>query len=37
MVKRGFRTLAIMMAMSMILSPAMSAQAETNRVGTEGV
>ena len=37
MVKRGFRTLAIMMAMSMILSPAMSTQAETNRVGTEGV
>ena len=37
MVKRGFRTLAVVAAMSMMLNPAMTVFAETNRVGTEGV
>ena len=37
MVKRGFRTLAVVAAMSMMLNPAMTVLAETNRVGTEGV
>ena len=37
MVKRGFRTLAVVAAMSMMLNPSMTVFAETNRVGTEGV
>ena len=37
MVKRGFRTLAVVAAMSMMLNPSMTVFAETNRAGTEGV
>lgn len=36
MVKRGFRTLAVVAAMSMMLNPTISVFAETNRVSTDG-
>ncbi len=36
MVKRGFRTLAVVAAMSLMLNPAASVFAETNRVSTDG-
>ena len=36
MVKRGFRTLAVVAAMSLMLNPTISVFAETNRVSTDG-
>ena len=36
MVKRGFRTLAVVAAMSMMLNPTIAVFAETNRVSTDG-